>query len=140
MARGRRSKGGKGKRSNKDPYRSNLEREFAKNLKARSVDFGYETEKISYVIDHKYCPDFILEKKDGTTMIIEVKGFLDSSDRRKMLAVKKQNPDLDIRFIFGDSQKKIIKGSKTTYAIWSKKNGFKFADKSLPSEWKKELL
>ena len=39
MTKGKRPRG---KKSKKDSYRSNLEREFAKNLKARSIDFGYE--------------------------------------------------------------------------------------------------
>lgn len=137
-----RTRGGntrRGRKSKKDSYRSQLERDFAKNLKKRSVNFDYESIKIPYVIHHDYHPDFIIEKQDGSLMILEAKGYLNSDDRRKMLAVKECNPHLDIRFIFQDSSKKIRKGSKTTYGDWSKKNGFPFADKTLPAVWRREI-
>jgi hypothetical protein len=58
-----------------------------------------------------------------------------TEDRKKHLLVKEQNPNLDIRFLFQNSKNKINKGSKTTYADWAIKNGFKFADKIVPDEW-----
>ena len=128
----------RGKKSNKDPYRSNLEREFAKNLKARSVDFGYETEKISYIKEHTYNPDFVLEKKDGGVIYFECKGYFPAADRSKMRAVKKCNPELDIRFIFGDATKK-NKGTKQTYGEWADKNGFPYCEKKISPKWRKEL-
>lgn len=140
MARTRGGNTRRGRKSKKDDYRSQLERDFAKNLKQRQVDFEYESIKIPYVIHHEYNPDFILTKQDGSLMIIEAKGYLDANDRRKMLAVKDCNPTADIRFIFQDSSKKIRKGSKTTYGDWAKKHGFKFADKTLPAQWRREII
>jgi 3-deoxy-D-manno-octulosonic acid (KDO) 8-phosphate synthase len=53
-----------------------------------------------------------------------------------MKAVKKANPDLDIRFVFQAPFNKINKKSKTTYAAWAEKNGFQWAAyHSIPVEW-----
>ena len=38
-------------------------------------------------------------------------------DRRKILQVKKDNPELDLRMVFQAPHNKIYKGSKTTYGI-----------------------
>jgi hypothetical protein len=51
--------------------------------------------------------------------------------------IKQQHPELDIRFVFSNSRSRISKQSKTTYADWCEKNGFMFADKSIPKEWLK---
>ena len=42
---------------------------------------------------------------------------------------------MDLRFVFNNSKAKLSKKSKTTYADWCNKNGFKFADKLIPDEW-----
>jgi len=67
---------------------------------------------------------------------VETKGHLTEEDRRKMKAVKAANPELDIRFVFQAPYNKIYKGSKTTYAKWCEKHGFKWAAfHSIPIEW-----
>ena len=53
----------------------------------------------------------------------------------KHLCIKKQHPNLDIRFVFTSSKAKLRKGSKTSYADWCEKNGFLYADKDVPQEW-----
>ena len=53
-----------------------------------------------------------------------------------MLAVKRDNPDLDIRFVFQKPFLTIYKGSKTTYAQWCEKHGFPWCSfYDLPIEW-----
>ena len=42
-------------------------------------------------------------------------------DRRKHLAIQKQHPELDIRFVFSNAQAKLYKGSKTRYSGWCEK-------------------
>ena len=57
--------------------------------------------------------------------------------RRKMLAVKAQHPELDIRFVF-QRNNTLSKQSKTTYGAWADKHGFKwciFPD--IPTSWLK---
>jgi|TARA_R100001530_G_scaffold93919_1_gene65186 hypothetical protein len=115
-------------------YRSGLEKRIAEELNLSGVKFKYETLKISYTkpaTPHKYTPDFILPNG----IIIEAKGLFSSADRKKHILVKEQHPDLDIRFVFSNSRKKLYKGSDTLYADWCNRHGFLFADKEIPSDW-----
>jgi len=50
-------------------------------------------------------------------------------------AIRKQHPNLDIRFVFSSSKRKLSKQSKTTYAEWCIKQGFLYADKKIPEDW-----
>lgn len=136
MTKGKRPRG---KKSTKDKFRSQLERDFAKNLKSRATNFGYEDQKVKYIKEHTYNPDFSLTKKDGTLILIECKGYFPKTDMSKMRSVKNCNPELDIRFIFADATKK-NKGTKSTYGEWAERNGFPYAEKKLPLTWKIELL
>lgn len=114
--------------------RSGLENEIASQLEAAGVPYEYEKERLSYTKKHVYIPDFIL----ANGIIIEGKGRFTSADRSKMLAVKAEHPERDIRFVFSRSSTKIRKGSKTSYADWCEKSGFPFADKIIPLSWLKE--
>ena len=117
-------------------YRSGFEDDVAKELKAKGVQFTYEKEKIKWV-DLKvrtYTPDFVL----GNGIIIETKGRFVANDRRKHKEIKKQFPDLDIRFVFYNSKSKLYKGAKSSYADWCDKYGFTYADKSVPDDWLQE--
>lgn len=114
--------------------RSGLEDTVAKDLIARGVGYTYESEKLKYTVPaslHTYTPDFKL----SNGLIVETKGRFTAADRKKMLAVKKAHPDLDIRFVFSNSRTRITKTSKTTYGDWCIKNGFVYADKIVPNEW-----
>ena len=52
-----------------------------------------------------------------------------------MLAVKKQHPELDIRFIF-QRNNTLTKRSKTTYGDWCDKHGFLWCIyPNLPEDW-----
>jgi hypothetical protein len=119
----------------KNGYRSGLEDDISEQLKGLDVPFKYEELKIKYQVNETrtYTPDF--ELPNG--IIIESKGRFVSADRKKHLKVKEQYPKLDIRFVFSNSRGKINKGSKTTYAMWCDKYGFKYADKEIPEKWLK---
>jgi hypothetical protein len=58
-----------------------------------------------------------------------------TKDRQKHLLIQKQNPKLDIRFVFSNSKLKLNKKSKTTYGMWCETHGFKYADENVPKEW-----
>jgi len=119
-------------------FRSGLEETVYKQIAKQGITPEYESFKIPYVIpasNHTYTPDFQLPNG----IIIETKGRFVASDRKKHLLVKKQHPELDIRFVFQNAKGRINKGSKTTYADWCVKNGFLYADKEIPYEWFKEL-
>ena len=90
-----------------------------------------EWEDLSY---RTYTPDFIL----NNGIIIETKGRFLAIDRRKHLAIKKQHPRLDIRFIFTNSKAKLRKGAKSSYGQWCDKYGFRYYDRIIPEDWLKE--
>ena len=118
-------------------YRSGLEKEIATSLNKKKVKYSYEKEKIRYtkpVSYHTYLPDFVL----SNGIILEAKGRFTASDRKKHLLIKEQHPHLDIRFVFSNSKNKISKISKTTYADWCDKHGFKYSDVKVPDSWIKE--
>ncbi len=116
-------------------FRSNFELTLARSLADRGIEYEYESERLTYIPKPRtYTPDFYLPQ---TNIYIEAKGHLDKGDRIKMILVKEQHPDLDIRFVFLRAQNKIYKGSKTTYGAWADKNGFEWAEGSIPEEWMK---
>ena len=122
-------------------YKSQFEVDVAKELYRLSrkkggfpFEFGYELDEIPYVLENNYNPDFKIVKEDGSVLYIEVKGFFDRDDRRKMLAVKAQYPDTRICILFLRDNK-LDKRSKTTYSQWAEKNGFEYAVGELPEEW-----
>lgn len=115
-------------------YRSGLEEKVAAELAEAGVEVEFESMVIQYTkpeTSHRYTPDFPLPNG----IIIETKGRFTVEDRKKHLLIKKQHPDKDIRFVFSNPNNKITKGSKTTYAMWCEKHGFKYAKRSVPEEW-----
>jgi hypothetical protein len=120
-------------------FRSGLEERIAEQLDKAGVDYTYEQVKLNYIkpaSKHVYTPDFVL----ANGIIVETKGRFLLADRQKHILVKRHNPTLDIRFVFSNSKARISKASRTTYADWCNKNGFKFADKEIPQEWMDEDL
>ena len=120
----------------KHGYRSGLEIKVKDYLKEHKVKFKYEAIKIEWedLMYRTYTPDFVLPNG----LIIEVKGLFTAGDRRKHLAIKKQHPNLDIRFVFESSKRKLSKGAKSTYATWCEKNKLLYADRIVPEDWLKE--
>ena len=117
-------------------YRSGLELKISEALKEQGVDFGYECMKIEWedLAYRTYTPDFVLDNG----IMIETKGLFTTADRRKHLAVKKQHPKLDIRFVFTNSRTKLRKGAKSNYGEWCIKHGFRYYDRIIPEDWLKE--
>ena len=98
-------------------FRSKFELEFAQYLAKNKIKYKYEKDKFRYLVPIKsYTPDFYLVKYG---FYLELKG------------------NLDVRFIFPNSKKKIYKGSKTTYANWCDRHGFLYADNRIPNIWLK---
>lgn len=115
-------------------YRSGLEEVVDASLKERGVDGEYEKHKINFIkpaTNHKYTPDFKLPNG----VFVETKGRFTVADRKKHLLIKEQHPNLDIRFVFQNANNKLSKKSKTTYADWCNKNGFLYAEKTIPNSW-----
>ena len=113
-------------------YRSIFEQNLSKTIKRHDSNATYESIKFDYVVLHKYTPDFVL----SNGVHLELKGVLTPADRTKLLAVKKQHPEIDLRLVFMNSKNKISKSSRTTYSQWATKHGFLWCDGSnIPPEW-----
>ena len=120
------------KKKKTSKFRSGLEEQVANLLEGLGVTYEYESCKIPYTIQHHYHPDFILPNH----VHLEAKGYWSAPDRRKIAAVKKDNPDLDLRMVFQAPYNKISKGSKTTYAIWCEKHDIPWTSfKDIPLDW-----
>ena len=113
-------------------YKSGLEEQVAKLLDGLGVSYEYESCNVPYTIQHHYHPDFILPNH----VHLEAKGYWSAPDRRKIAAVKKDNPELDLRMVFQAPFNKISKGSKTTYAKWCEKHDIPWTSfHDIPLDW-----
>lgn len=136
-------------------YRSAEEAETAALLDAAGIKYEYE-DTISYEVPastHKYKADFrvgniVIEYKGrfatGTTVRRGNKFFTSVGDgakeRKKLILVRDQHPELDLRLIFSRPGTKINKGSPTSYAMWADKNGFKWCKRGeIPNQWIEDL-
>ncbi|MGH7240284.1 MAG: hypothetical protein ACREHG_09530 [Candidatus Saccharimonadales bacterium] len=106
--------------------RNNFEKRIERVLKRKKVSFKYESEKIPYVIAGHYIPDFIVETNLGK-IYLETKGHFRPEAKRKMAAVKRQHPEMDIRILFYSHKIKDIK--------WCEKNHIKYAIDKIPDDW-----
>lgn len=118
----------------KSVLRSSFEDKVVADLNRLNINYAYESVKLTYTQTHTYTPDIVL----SNNIIVELKGYFKPGDRGKHKRVRMSNPELDIRFVFQNARKTINKTSKTTYGDWADKNGFKWAEGSIPLEWIKE--
>lgn len=115
-------------------FRSGYEAEVQKRLPEGVL---YESIKIPYHIElnANYTPDWIMPSQ---CILIEAKGEFRMEDRNKMLILKREYPDLDIRLLFQNPRTKLRKGAVSTYEDWCRKNGFPCAKgPGIPEEWLK---
>lgn len=120
-------------------YRSRLEERIADQLDEAGIQFSYENKKLKYTVPARhatYTPDF-----DLGPFLIEAKGYFRSAaDRQKLVLVKRDNPEAQIRLVFQKASNPIYKGSPTTYAKWAEDHGFEWADGGvIPESWLKEI-
>lgn len=123
-------------------YRNKLEKSVGQQLADAGVSFSYEPRTVDVMIPARkstYLPDFWA---DNAPIIIESKGYFynGAKDRQKLVLIKEQHPELDIRIVFSDASKPIYKKSKTTYGQWAASHGFCYSDKGrVPKEWIAEM-
>jgi hypothetical protein len=131
------------------PYRNPSEKFLGHLLETAGVPFAYEAKKLEYSVPArtaKYLPDFCIT---GTNILLEYKGWFGrngAKERQKLLLLKQQHPNLDIRLVFSNAKNKIYTGSPTTYAAWADENGFKWCEvnkargrTTLPASWVKDM-
>ena len=106
-------------------------------------DWEHHTEKVSYVIEHTYEPDFT-RALQGTLIMLESKGrFWDHAEYSKYIWVKKNlPPNVELVFLFANAsapmpRAKVRKdGTKRTHGEWATANGFRwFTEDTLPDKW-----
>ncbi|MDA7495960.1 hypothetical protein OAA57_00780 [bacterium] len=113
-----------------------FEARVIEDLNERGVSYQYEPDKMAYYVERHYIPDLAVGN-----MIVELKGYLRQDSQRKMKSIKAQYPDLDIRFVFQKASstiqgaKKRKDGSKMTCGEWADRQGFVWAEGTIPEEW-----
>jgi len=114
--------------------RSTYEYALADVLDKNNVEYGYETERFSYVVKHWYKPDFVFY---NTRILVEAKGWFTSKDRTKVLKAREaiEKDGWELRFVFEKPNNKLRPASKTTYALWCEQHGFEWANYYIPEEW-----
>ncbi len=118
-------------------FRSKFEKAVYEHAKEHQRTVEYEPAKplVYYTTTARYIPDFALP--NGT--LIECKGYFSARDRRKMLQVARDNPCLDIRFVFQRVNNRLTKSPNSmTYGQWCDKHGFQWSEHSIPEEWYNE--
>lgn len=107
--------------------RNKFEHDIARQLRRGKVKHKYECRKIPYYWVGHYTPDWEVTNGCGDVFILEAKGYFRAEDKRKLLAVRKTNPTLDIRIVFYRYSKVNVK--------WCEKHGFLYAIQKVPKEW-----
>ncbi len=108
-------------------------------------NWEHHTNKVDYVIEHKYEPDFIkvINKKQ---ILLEAKGrFWDYAEYNKYVWIKKSlKKNQELVFLFSNPSapmpgaKRRRDGTKRTHAEWAEANEFKwYSRESLPKVWRK---
>ena len=119
-----------------EEIRSKFEAKICTDLTSKGVAYQYESKILPFVEPEqkrRYVVDFVLPNG----VHIEAKGLFDADDRKKMLLVKEQYPELDLRLLFMRDNR-ITKKSKTKYSDWAIKNGFMYhvsAEGIIPDDW-----
>lgn len=122
-------------------YRNRFEQDVASNLVVSGLITEYEMEKLHYTVEADYVPDFRIKTPSGQNFLLETKGngrSFDAHTRRKMIAVRDQHPEEDIRILFYSDGKigpKRKDGTSMRQSDWATRHGFKFAIRTLPESW-----
>ena len=113
--------------------RSRFEKAIKKDLHNRKIDVKYEGAKLKYSKLSTYTPDWVFPNG----LLVESKGYFTAADINKHKLIRAQHPGQEIRFLFQNAKNKLYKGASTTYKEWCDKQGFKWAEGSIPDDWVK---
>ena len=111
-------------------------------------DWKHHWDKIEYVIQRKYEPDFV-KKIDGKTILLEAKGrFWDHAEYSKYIHIRTALPEnTELVFLFqkpfapmpGAKMRK--DRTKRTHAEWAETNNFTwYSEDTLPDAWRTNEL
>lgn len=105
--------------------------------------WNHHSEKINYIVEHKYEPDFT-QTIDGVEYLLEAKGrFWDYQEYNKYVWIRKSlKPHQELVFLFSSPSspmpqaKRRKDGTKRSHAEWAEANDFKwYSEHTLPKEW-----
>ena len=105
--------------------------------------WSHHSDKVEYVIEHKYEPDFT-KVFNGTEYLLEAKGrFWDYNEYNKYIWIRKSlKANQELVFLFSSPSspmpqaKRRKDGSKRSHSEWAEKNNFRwFSEHTLPKEW-----
>lgn len=98
--------------------------------------WDYECETWDYQHDPQtYTPDFKVVLPNSTVQYYEAKGKMTDQTRKKLLSIKRCNPDKDLKIIFERSNNKLKAGGKMTYATWADKYKLPWSEKEIKETW-----
>ncbi len=123
------------------PYRNRFEQQTAISIAEHGVKSAYESTKLDYTVSGRYLVDFEILTATSKKIYIETKGnglSFDGHVKRKLIAVKQQHPEIDLRIVFysdGKCGPKRKDGTFMRQSDWATKYGFKWAIKTIPEEW-----
>lgn len=106
--------------------RSALEDHFERFLQARGVKYAYEQLKVYFTPAPKKRSKLFdwfgpRPKKGERWRIVETKGYWHAKSRLAETLAIEQNPQIEVMYLFQNPNLPIVKGSKTTYAMWCEK-------------------
>ena len=114
----------------KKKYRNKFETAVASKLKG----WEYESEKVPYVIQRNYIPDFVHDK-----YLIECKGYFRVGDTQKYKAIRDSLDGRELVFILYNPGTKVRRGAKMTMSEWCEKEGLRWYTLDTIKEMKKDL-
>tara|TARA_Y100000361_G_C11140382_1_gene334680 strand:+ start:1066 stop:1512 length:447 start_codon:yes stop_codon:yes gene_type:complete len=109
-------------------------------------DWKHHWDKIDYIVEHTYEPDFV-KLINGQTILLEAKGrFWDYAEYSKYIwireSLQEQIGEFELVFLFQKpfapmpGAKKRKDGTKRTHAEWAETNNFTwYSEETLPKEW-----
>lgn len=106
-------------------------------------DWEHHTDKVKYIVEHTYEPDFVRTLQDRI-ILLESKGrFWDHAEYSKYIWIRENLPEnTELVFLFAKPSSpmpgsKVRKdGTKRTHSEWATANKFRwFSEDTLPDEW-----
>lgn len=107
----------------------------AADLDKRGIKWKYEAETLSYQHEpQSYTPDFLLYADDNK--LVEYKGKMTGDTRKKILAIKRCNPDRKLYLVFEQPNNKLSsRPNSQRYWQWAEKHGIEWGDRYVRDEW-----
>tara|TARA_B110000902_G_scaffold95177_1_gene112685 strand:- start:145 stop:612 length:468 start_codon:yes stop_codon:yes gene_type:complete len=105
--------------------------------------WSFHPDKVPYVVEHKYEPDFVTQI-NGKTILLEAKGrFWDFAEFSKYIWINKVLPeDTELVFLFANpsapmpAAKMRKDGTRRSHGEWASANGFVwYSEDSIPDSW-----